>query len=282
MKNFIGLITVIVIFFYQNITAQEKDSLLNALYNKFESFEYDQVINISENLLEKKSLFDQNEVIEIYRIRATAQFSVDNEDSAKSSLREIIALDESYTLDPAKNSPKMINLYEELRYTYFLERQNQAVQDSMRTAENIKEPEVFYSKSDLIEANTLYRNSIIRSLFLPGWGHLYSGKSSWKGITLTASSIATLSGMIYYIIDSNKKEKTYLQESNKALINDKYDSFNKSYKLRNLLITAFSALWLYTQIDLLYISSDNFKVNTSVMPDITGQQDYQLSLVFIF
>lgn len=279
-KSFI--LFIIFICYSTNAQGQNKDSLLNVLFNRFDSFDYEQVIALSNDLLKNRDLFENKEIIEVYRIRATAQFSVYNEDSAKSSLNEIILMDEAYTLDPIKNSPKLINLYEDLKEIFLVKKENQAMQDSLQASEIPKEPEVFYSQNDLNRANQLYRNSITRSMFLPGWGHLYLGKQNLKGAILTASSIGALGGMIYYIIDSNKKEKAYLQESNKALINSKYDSFNQSYKIRNLLIAGFSAIWLYSQIDLLYISSDNFRFSAGVLPSTNAEKDLTLLFTLAF
>lgn len=280
MSKKISLIIIILVISFSASSGQEKDSLINKLYSSFESFEYGQVIEISDRLLENKAAIDQRVIIEIYRIRATAQFTIYNEDSAKTSLRQIILLDEKYELDPVKNSPKLISMFEDLKQIHFLEKQNKAMQDSLQSSEIPKDAEVFYSRKDILNANTVYRNSIIRSIFLPGWGHLYIGKDQWKGTILTAASAAALGGMIYSIIETNKKEKDYLQESNKALINSKYDSFNKSYKLRNFLIAGFSAIWLYSQVDLLYFSSGNYSITTALGP--SPDSELYLSLLFEF
>lgn len=285
MKNKYYYILLVVLFLGRNVTGQTKEEMLNNLYNRFESFDYEQVIKISDDLIQTKDIFDNNQIIEIYRIRAIAQFTVYNEDSAKSSLNEIITLNENYELDPVKNSPKLIALFEDLKQVYLIEKQNKSIQDSTRLysspVEN-KEPEIYYTAEDINFSTSLYRNSITRSILIPGWGHLYLGKQNLKGTILTVSSIGLLGGMIYYIIDSNKKEKAYLQESDKALIGEKYDSFNKSYKLRNLLITGFSAIWLYTQLDLLYFSSEHFNVKSSVIPSTNRHSDLELMFVFGF
>ncbi|MEK6553091.1 MAG: hypothetical protein AABZ54_06545, partial [Bacteroidota bacterium] len=44
-------------------------------------------------------------------------------------------------------------------------------------------------------------------------------------------------------------------ESNKLLIQQKYDDYNKSYKIRNVLIISYAVIWLYSQIDLLFFSN---------------------------
>jgi hypothetical protein len=61
--------------------------------------------------------------------------------------------------------------------------------------------------------------------------------------------------MLYFIVDANEKEKAYLSETNSVLIQSNYDKYNKSYKIRNTLIATYAAIWLYSQIDLLFFSN---------------------------
>ncbi|OGV88193.1 MAG: hypothetical protein A3J88_01340 [Melioribacter sp. RIFOXYB12_FULL_38_5] len=81
-------------------------------------------------------------------------------------------------------------------------------------------------------------------------------------------STANLAAMIYYVFDTNKKEDAYLKETNKFLVDQKYASYNSSYKTRNILIATYAALWIYSQIDL------HFFNNT--LPDAELQNDSSL------
>jgi hypothetical protein len=68
---------------------------------------------------------------------------------------------------------------------------------------------------------------------------------------LGAASTATA---IAYIVKTNDKESAYLNETDKSLIGAKYNEFNSAYKTRNLLITAAAAVWVISQIDILFFT----------------------------
>ena len=95
------------------------------------------------------------------------------------------------------------------------------------------------------------KNAMIRSFILPGLGHIYLGKTG-KGLVLTTLSAVSIGGMIYFIIDSNKKEDDYLNTSDPKTISTNFDAYNSSYKLRNAFIISSVVIWLYSQIDLLF------------------------------
>jgi hypothetical protein len=114
--------------------------------------------------------------------------------------------------------------------------------------------------------NKEINSAIAKSLIVPGWGHLHL-KNNTKGWILTTASTAILGSMIYFILDANKKENNYLAETNATLIQQKYGDYNSSYKIRNLLIASYAAIWLYSQIDILFFSkelgSENISLNNS-------------------
>jgi hypothetical protein len=118
---------------------------------------------------------------------------------------------------------------------------------------------------------------------LPGLGHLYN-ESTTKGWILTSLSAVSLTSIIYFIVDSNKKEKEYLQERNRDLIEDKYDSYNLSSGLKNISIGSFVVIWLYSQFDLLLLSEDDGLSESINMPSLeySPNRGFELSYRIIF
>ncbi len=60
---------------------------------------------------------------------------------------------------------------------------------------------------------------------------------------------------------SVKKEKDYLIEIDPSLIQIKYDSYNKSYKIRNVLIISYLVIWIYSQLDLFFFNDNEFYID---------------------
>ena len=88
----------------------------------------------------------------------------------------------------------------------------------------------------------------------------------------------------YKLHDANNKENDYLSEINSTQIQIKYDEYNKSYKIRNALIATYAAIWIYSQIDILFFSnqlgSENISAHISDNLQLTNQNKITLSFKF--
>lgn len=231
--------------------AQVDSPSVETLEKKFKSFEYSEVISLSDKLLTQRQELAQNDLIHILEMRAISYYSLGETEPSQNTLLEILEINPEFELDPVKTSPKIINFFEEVR-SIFLSKQ----EDSMR------ERQALDSLTAVIQTDTYnqFRGSMLRSIILPGWGHLHSGYSK-KGWLLTAISAATMGTAIYFAVDAHSKEEAYLNETERALIESKYDDYNSAYKTRNILVAAYAAVWLYSQIDLLYLSKKRNAVN---------------------
>ncbi|MEW6703038.1 MAG: hypothetical protein AB1298_10030, partial [Bacteroidota bacterium] len=47
-----------------------------------------------------------------------------------------------------------------------------------------------------------------------------------------------------------RRENNYLKETDKILIAQKYDDYNRSYRVRNTLIISYAVIWVFSQLDL--------------------------------
>jgi tetratricopeptide (TPR) repeat protein len=245
------------------INAAANDSL-EILKDKFNSFEHVEVIKMSNSLLKNKDNFSSSELIEIYRMKGISHYTLAEDEAAKRSFREILQIDPAFELNPSVTSPKIITFFNELKISY---------------EEEIKQEPLVLIKVDtvyvpqevpMVVGIENYRSSISKSLILPGWGHLASNEKT-KGVILTGLSSLSAASFLYFLFDTNKKEKDYLNEKNGERILQKYDEYNFSYKMRNISIITFAVTWIYSQIDLLFFTNyrpsfgiENEKVSFSV------------------
>ena len=135
-----------------------------------------------------------------------------------------------------------------------------------------------------LDPNTI-RIAVVQNLFLPGLGQLYQGKKI-KGWIFAAASSLTFGGMIYFIFDSKTKENDYLKETNQFLIQQKYDVYNKSYKIRNAIIFSYALIWIYSQVDLLLFHDSQVSTETTINGNYFGlnsmNRDFQLNFQIRF
>lgn len=241
------------LFLSLNLFAQEIS--FDKVKREYDSFEYENVIKYSNVLLKEKSLPDSL-LIDVYLMRAVSFYSLGYEDSTKENFRDILKIKNDYNADPSKISPKLIALFNQVKVD-FVNKLKSETTPIDRTQLIPKQKYFDYS---------LVRNSLIRNVFLPGTGQFYCGLKT-KGSILGVLSLVNLTGAVYYIYDTNKKENDYLNEVDNLLIQQKYDLYNKSYKTRNILIFSYIALWIYSQLDLLFFNDSEIFMKEIVNPE---------------
>lgn len=241
------------------------DSLL-FMQKKFEQFKYGDVISMAKRVLMRKYPFTKKELLDIYNMVGIAHYSLSEDDAAKKSFIEILRVDSSYQFDSTKVSPKIISFFKQVKNDY-MEQQRQIEARTVVRIDTVFIPRTEY---DFEQLSTV-KGAFARSLIVPGWGHLYEEKYI-KGTILTVLSSAALISSVYYIVDTNEKEKNYLVETNPSLIESKYQDYNSSFKKRNISLIAYGVIWLYSQFDLLILSDsetpgNNILKNTSMFYD---------------
>ena len=200
-------------------------------------------------------------------MKAVSHYSLNQESQAKSSFVEILKIDENHELNPSDVSPKIVQLFEETKSQFVPENK---LTPEIKNSVTITDTILNYHELEI--RTKLYKNSLSRSILLPGLGHLYLGNKS-KGWVLTSLSSITLGTMIYYIVETNNLQNEYLNETNNSQIENRYQDYNSSYKTRNILIAAYAAIWIYSQVDLLFWSDDLFEKNVKSQLSITNEFD---------
>lgn len=242
----------IIIFFFVGISfSYAQEVTFDKVKQQYENFEYDNVIKYSDQLIEKGNLNDSLS-IEIHLMRANIFYSNEVDSSTRKSFENILRIRKNYIPDPDITSPKLISIFNEVKSDYL--RKYPDIAQQIDTT-NQKQPTKF------IDPNPK-RSAIIKNILLPGMGQLYNN-SSTKGWIITSASILNLGALVYFTIDANKKQNDYLMETNRNFIQQKYDDYNKSYRIRNALIISYAAIWLYSQIDFLFFSEDQQQLDGS-------------------
>lgn len=242
-------LTYTVLLFTSVLSAQEVT--YEKIKNEYLSFEYERVIQLSGNFLKGSGIEDTIK-IDVHFMRAISFYSIAVEDSAISNFLSILKINKNYIPDPQNISPKIIALFDQVKSDYLKSIEPPPViSDSLKQIQNSPE----YIRQQM-------RISIIKNIALPGLGQIHK-EDLPKGYILTAVSGINLAAMIYFIFDANNKSNLYLNETNKDLIQEKYDDYNSSYKTRNLLIASYAIIWIYSQLDLLLFNNKSTDIDTS-------------------
>lgn len=228
------------------LTAQQPVSVVK-IKMAFEDFEYRRVTQLADSVLKADTLLAVQWKNEILLLKALSHYSLSEENQAKKSFIEILNNDRAYVPDSAIVSPKILALFMIVKEDY------QAIKPEETKTNPLVVPVIKNSDEELkqaLEQFRIYNSAVSRSLIFPGWGHLTLGEST-KGIVLASVGAITLGSMLYYIINSNSYEKEYLGAIDPAEIRSSYEKYNNAYRMRNIFIASFAAVWLYAQGDIL-------------------------------
>jgi hypothetical protein len=232
---------------------------INDVRKEYDAFEYRSVILKAEKLLMQKDSLNKTDLIEIYVMEGVAHYALAEEQEARKSFIEILKLDRNYEIDPEKISPKIVAIFSEIRNDYNqLIPRTPVVTEQKKSEPVVKEEPPKQIKTSIIaEGFEEYKKAVPKSLLFPGWGHFSIGKST-KGLIFSAAALVSFSSMIYYIVKANNSEQSYLNETDAAIIQSKYNDYNNNYKLRNFFITSSILIWTYTQLDFLLFDVNDY------------------------
>ena len=229
------------------ITAQQNVNPIDTLVRLFESFQYPKVIAACDSLLKNNLTFTEKQLIEIYRVKGISEFSLLEEENAKKSFIAILNLDSEFELDSSSTSPKIIYFFNNVKSKY--------IDDLNRQKELQTKQGTFYTsrvaKNIAVKENL--KKAMLRSIVLPGMGHIFIGEKT-KGLILTSLSAVSFCSMIYLIFNTNKRQNDYQSETDPNLMVERYNDYNNSYKFRNASIITFAVIWLYSQVDILFFT----------------------------
>jgi len=254
--KFIFLILFLFVF---TSFAQDSGKSLDSLKKMFNSFEYMKVISFSGKLLLNKEL-TETEKTEILKMKAISHYSLWDEQASELSFLELLKLNRDYELDTRETSPKIVAFFDNIKDNYLFELYKEIAKSDSLKEITIKEPE----KSIVIVREQNY--DYLKSMILPGWGQISAGETTKGWIFCTLSAAAMVSS-VYYIIDANKTENDYLGETNRDLLEERYNTYNSSYKWRNISLVIYTGLWLYSQLDFYFFPKDKGeKSQLSLLP----------------
>lgn len=265
MQKKFFLILILTQSFFISLYSQTQSKYELFLKQKFEDFDYNLVVTLTDSILTNQKDLSRNDSLILLYYKAISSFNIWDIKTSEKAFVSILKLDENFTLDTVNVSPKIVSYFNDLK-TKFLsekrnEKQNHTIKiDSLLTIERLK------YKSELEN----YRQAFWRNLILPGWGNIYLTKNT-KGYFFAGAFTVSLFSTIYFMFDSNQKEKDYLSEINPDLISEKYSKYNSSYKLRNISIALTSLIYIYSQLDFLLF--DKMKFSQNILNNISFSQD---------
>lgn len=235
------------------ITAQPLSDKTEKLNLLFQEFRYQEVIQQAEELLGQNVQMPLPEKCDVLRLIALSYYARQDMNGALRNFAEIVKRDENYRLDPLDHSPKILAFFEEIR------RQMQSVRPP---AASLKQDSLLMSRAIMRQdtvAQAAYQRMAL-SFIVPGSGQMACAEKT-KGWLLLGGNIALLGGFIYFSAETNRLEDHYLQTTSPNTIAAAYHDYNQAYQKQTMFLTGFLTIWIYTQIDFLFIKPPAYQTS---------------------
>lgn len=223
-------------------TAQS-DFLLNSVVLTYEQGDYQKAVNLAQQALQDTTLeFQKSTQISLHTYLAFSYVALEEREKAKEEFSHILDLDESFTLNPEFVSPKIIQVFREVKETKFPKR------PSYSTTLPPGGPEK--GVSPLLP----WKGVFYRSSLLPGWGQSFRGERK-KGKILKYSFLTASAGLISTHIAYLVTHNAYLNAKEPGDIEKKYKRYDFCYRTRTFFISLTAATYLYNIMDALLTES---------------------------
>ena len=157
-------------------------------------------------------LFEPGHLSDIHVVYALILFSRNEASAAESQLVKALQLKPALVLNPLDTPPALLEIFQSLK----------AIQQNPIDTSKTEPAEIRY-----ILVEDLRPGAAVRSMLVPGWGHLYKGEQK-KGILLAGAWAVTAGGTLIAQVNRNQARDHYLASENAvAKLQNRFRAYSK-------------------------------------------------------
>ena len=206
--------------------------LVAEIREAYRDFDYDAAEAKGRDALRRYSELTVEQLTEIHTVLGLVAYDQGDLGESRRQFISALQLTPDAELDPLVISPKIVEFVETIRDELTLD----AVTDSDAP------PRYVVMRDPRTDA-------ALRSMLWPGWGQFYKGHAT-KGWVISASFGAAAAGAFGAHLKRRDAKQAY-ESAGPAVVQDRYDTFNRWHKARNALIQGAAVIWAVGYIDAL-------------------------------
>lgn len=221
----------------QEVRAQEAEpgpSLVEQAQAAYEELDYAAAEDYAQQVLRNYEAYGIEQLVEVHAILGLINASQNQQVDARRHFRAALSLDPQLELDPLLVSPKILNLFEEVK----------------QDVQGLQQPEG--DEADVAVRYVVRRDprpaAALRSMVVPGWGQLYRGERV-KGWLLAGLWTASSGAAVVAHLQRRDARNAYEDARLPDVVNERYDEYAAWHKVRNNLVLAAAGVWLYAYLD---------------------------------
>lgn len=236
-----------------------QENPVQIVIDRFEAGQFQSSLDHALHHLEYADSLSRIDRARLHQYAAYDLIALDRRKEARLHARETLTLIPELSLDPVYVSPKIIQVFDEVRQEMI----PPVFEDPARTDTIPQTPTpVRVSEPEPVDDAAIQRIAFQRSLIVPGWGQNTLGHK--RGTWLMATGAVCLSGLVTAHIYRNQAHDDYRNENDPIQIEDRYDTYKIWHRARTACAIATGVVWLYSLIDVSRIQ---------VHPEIIADQE---------
>lgn len=199
---------------------------------------YEETINKIEELIRFDSTLDGETVIELRKYAAFSFVALGKISDARDEFLSILSKDPTVVLDPELVSPKITEVFDDVKREFMRTRQSETMTKVNEAANDYR-----VNTSD-------FRTAALLSFAFPGAGQAYMGEKT-KSWLFFAGEGLSLGGLIVSQIFMSKAHEDYLEARDLVQIESCYKVYNNWYCARNTFGGLALGIWISAPLEML-------------------------------
>ncbi len=216
-----------------------EDRIIEGIYDALRKADYRLAETRADSALAVYFRFKPRHLAEIHALRALIYDLNGAEVEAANHLALAAGLDPALELDPLFFSPKMQNMFNELK-------SRSPINGILPDTAGADSPQIRYLPLPDPRVAAAWR-----SLLLPGWGQFYKGQKRRGTLISSVTAMLAASTLATHLL-RQRAEQQYLEARTLQDIRARYDTFNRYHRWRNNLAVATGVTWLASFLDALF------------------------------
>jgi len=212
------------------------DSIVEVVRSAYQRLDYETAEAQAVSALDQFQRFNSGQLVELNVILALIKYARNDTESSKRFFLSALSLDHTLEMDPLLVSPKILSFFREVK------------SESVDLRALNTNSESTYVRYLLLQ--DARPGAALRSMIVPGWGHLYLGRPSKGRLLLGAWAFSVVGTVVTHFVRKDA-EADYLEETNPDRVGERYDRFNTWNRTRNGFALGAAVIWTYSYIDIL-------------------------------
>jgi hypothetical protein len=207
---------------------------LSLAVQAYERGYYQETVEAALQALADTASYGSNDILYLRTYLAFSLVALDREGEAVEVFKQMLRAKPKMELNPEFVSPKIISVFKRAQ-----------MEETQLSSQSAVQSGMLFERGRPARYDCLWRSAL-----WPGWGQAYRGELR-KGKVLKWSSLGIAAGVGALLVGTSLSRQSYLDATDPALIESRYEAYNRWYRTRNFGVNLMISFWAYSALDIM-------------------------------